>query len=149
MIVNAYKNSTILRQQLVQQLQPRIHHAQPFIMPGQVLALPANHLAQPLFDPRVVHIVVVDPALIARIIRRINIDTLDLSLVPGQQGLERIKIVTSDNHVLACFGVVCILLLQHPVGDFLVVVDDLAFPDPFKSGHNHFLHKDNIASAFF
>ena len=62
-------------------------------------------------------------------------DTLDPTLIPGQQSLERFQIVPSDNHVLALFGVVCILLLQHPVGDFQVVVDYLVFSDPFKYRH--------------
>ena len=37
---------------LLQQLQPRVHHAQPLVMAGQILALFADDLAQPLFDLR-------------------------------------------------------------------------------------------------
>jgi len=42
-------------------------------MTAQVLALLAHDLTQPFFDPGVVHIVVIDPALIARVVRRINV----------------------------------------------------------------------------
>ena len=95
----------------------------------------AHYLAQPLFNPGVVHVVVIDPALVARVVGRINIDALDLPLIPGQQSLERLQIVPTDNHVVAPVGVVCILFLQNPVGDFQVVVDYLVFSDPFKCGH--------------
>lgn len=44
-------------------------------MAGQVLALFAHHFAQPLLDFRVVHIVVVYPALVAGVIRRIYVPT--------------------------------------------------------------------------
>ena len=104
-------------------------------MAAQVLAFLTHYLAQPLFNPGVVHVVVIDPALVARVVGRINIDALDLPLIPGQQGLERLQIVSTDNHVVAGLGVVCILFLQNPVGDFQVVVDYLAFADPFKCGH--------------
>jgi len=104
-------------------------------MTAQILALPAHNLAQPFFDSGIVHIVVIDPALVARVVRRINVDALDLPLVSGQQGLERLQVVAPDDHVLAAPGVVCISLLQHPVGHLQVVVDYLVFSDPFKCGH--------------
>ena len=104
-------------------------------MSAQVLALPAYDLAQPFLDSWIVHVVIVDPALVARIVRRINIDALDLSLIPGQQGLECFQIIPTDNHVFACLGVICILLLQYPVRDLQVVVDYFVFSNPFKCGH--------------
>ena len=41
-------------------------------MTGQVLALFADNLAQPLFDFRVVDVIVVDPALVAGVVGRIG-----------------------------------------------------------------------------
>ena len=79
-------------QQLLQQLQPGIHHAQPFVVPGQVLALPAHDLPQPLADFRVVYIVIVDPALVSRVVGRVDIDALHPSLVPGQQSFEHLQV---------------------------------------------------------
>ena len=42
-------------------------------MAGQVLTLFADDLAQPLFDLRVIDIVVVDPALVAGVVGRIYV----------------------------------------------------------------------------
>lgn len=44
-------------------------------MPGEVLALFANHFSQPLFDLGVIDIVVVYPFLITGIIRRVYVPT--------------------------------------------------------------------------
>ena len=65
-------------------------------MAGQVLALFADNLAQPLLDFRVVDIIVVDPALVARVVGRIDIDTFDAPLVPGQQGFQGFQIIAPD-----------------------------------------------------
>ena len=46
-------------------------------MAGQVLALFADNLAQPLLDLRVADIIVVDPALVAGVVWRINVNALD------------------------------------------------------------------------
>ena len=70
-------------------------------MPRKVLALFANHFAQPLFDLGVIDVVVVHPALVAGVVGRIYVDTLNLSFVPGQQGFQRLQIVAVDNHVFA------------------------------------------------
>jgi len=44
-------------------------------MAGQVLALFADNLAQPLLDLRVIDIIVVDPALVAGVVGRIYVPT--------------------------------------------------------------------------
>ena len=54
-------------------------------MAGQVLALFADNLAQPLLDLRVIDVIVIDPALVAGVVGRIDIDALDAPLIPGQQ----------------------------------------------------------------
>ncbi len=84
-IINADENNTIVRQQLLQQLQARVHHAQPLVVAGQILSLFADNLAQPLFDLRVIDIIVVDPALVAGVVGRIDVNALDAPLIPGQQ----------------------------------------------------------------
>ena len=123
-------------------------------MAGQILALSADHFAQPLFDFGVVYIVVVHPALVAGVVGRIDVDALHPALIPGQQGFEGFQIVPVDNHVLAAvtpqggfscaFGAIHLLLsvlaalvkavlpVKHPEGDFLTVVDDLLFSNPFQ-----------------
>ena len=67
--------------------------------------------------------------------------TYVFSTVSEQERLQRLKIVVSDNHVLA--AVVRVRLpvrikavppLQHPIRHLLVVVDYFIFSDPFKGG---------------
>ena len=141
-VINADENNTIVRQQLLQQLQARVHHAQPLVMAGQVLALFADNLAQPLLDLRVVDIIVIDPALVARVVRRIDIDALDAPLIPGQQRFQRFQIIAPNDHVLAAVVrlvlsvfIKAVLALQHPKRHVLMVIDHLAFSNPFKRWH--------------
>ena len=70
-IINADENNAIIRQQL----QARIHHAQPLVVAGQVLALFADDLAQPLLDLRVIDVIVINPALVSCVVGRINVTT--------------------------------------------------------------------------
>ena len=70
-------------------------------MPGEVLPFLAYHFAQPLFDFGVVDVVVVNPALVAGIVGRINVDALDFSFVLGQQRFESLQIIPVNNHVFA------------------------------------------------
>ena len=72
-IINADKNGPVLGQQFLQQLQPGIHHAKPFVVAGQVLPLFAHDLPQPLLDSGVIHIVVIYPALVSGVIGRIYV----------------------------------------------------------------------------
>ena len=44
-------------------------------MPGKILALFANHFAQPFFDLGVIDVIVVYPALVAGVVRRIYVST--------------------------------------------------------------------------
>ncbi len=53
----------------------RIHHAQPLVVAGQVLALFADDLAQPLLDLRVIDVIVINPALVSCVVGRINVPT--------------------------------------------------------------------------
>ena len=111
-------------------------------MAGQVLALFADNLTQPLFDFRIVDVVVINPALVASVVGRIDVDALDAPLVPGQQGFQGFKVVTPDNHVVAAVVlamlpvfVKAILALQHPERNFLMMIDNLALSNPFKCWH--------------
>ena len=75
-LINADKNNPIICQQLLQQLQAWVHHAQPLVMACQVLTLFADNLTQPLLDLRVIDIIVVDPALVAGVVRWIYQDLI-------------------------------------------------------------------------
>jgi hypothetical protein len=67
-------------------------------MPGEVLSV--NDLAQPLLHHRGIDVVVVDPPLIAGVVRRIDVDALDLSGIERQEGLQGLKVVTVDDQVV-------------------------------------------------
>ena len=103
-IINRDKNHPIIRQKLLQQFQTRIHHAQPFVVAAQILALAPDHFAQPFLYARVVHIVVVHPALVARVIRRVNVNAVDAPAKLGQQAFERKQIVAVNQKIVATVG---------------------------------------------
>jgi len=120
----------------MEQLQPGMHPYTAICRTGTGPPLPAYHLAQPLLDFWVTDVVVVDPALVACIVGRIDVDTLHLALILGQQGFEGSQIIPVNNHVPALIGVIGIVDVQHLERDFQVVVDDLIFPNPFQYGHS-------------
>ena len=68
------KDNSLVSQQLIQQFQARVHHAQPLVVAGQILALFAYDLTQPLLDFGVVDIIVVDPPLVAGVVGWIDVD---------------------------------------------------------------------------
>jgi len=111
-------------------------------MAGQVLALFADDLAQPLFDFRVIDVIVIDPALVAGVVGRIDVNTLDAPLIPGQQRFQGFQIIALDNHIFAAVIRVClsvfvkaVLALQHPKRHVLMMIDHLALSNPFKCRH--------------
>ncbi len=115
-------------------------------MAGQVLSLFADNPAQPLLDLRIIDIIIVDPALVAGVIGRINVNALDAPLIPGQQRFQGFQIVAPDDHVFAAVIFVvlsifikAILALQHPKRHVLMVIDHLAFSNPFKCWHEYLL----------
>ena len=139
-VVDADEDCAGRREQLAQELQARVHHAQPLVVAGEVLALLAHDLPEPFPDARVVHVVVVDPALVAGVVRRIDVDAVDLSLVFRKQRLQRFEVVAVDDHVSA----VGAMAVQHALlGDALeyairhvpMVVDDLFLAHPVQCRH--------------
>ena len=98
-IINADEYCTVVRQQLMQKPQSRVHHAEPLVVTRKILAFLANDLSKSFFQLRVVHIVVVNPPLVARVVRRIDVDAFDSALVARQQRLQRGEIVAVDDHV--------------------------------------------------
>ena len=139
-IVNADEDGARQGEKLPQKLEPRAHHAQPLVVAREVLALLAHGLPKPLFDARVVDVVVVHPALVAGVVRRIDVDAVDPALILRQQGLQRLEVVAVDDHVPAVRAVAVehALLgnaLEHAVRDVAVVVDHLLLAHPVESRH--------------
>ena len=54
---------------------------------------------QPFLDDRGVHIIIIRPALIAGVVRRVNEDAVDLPGMGRQQRLERVQIVPVDDQI--------------------------------------------------
>ena len=54
---------------------------------------------KPLLHEWTIHIVVVGPALVAGVVRRVDVDALHPTGVAGQQRLERMKIIPMDDEV--------------------------------------------------
>lgn len=136
----------------MQQFQARIHHAEPFVMTAQILALLAYDLAQPLLDFRVVHVVVVNPLFVARVVRRIDIDTLHATFVFGQQRFQRLQIVAMYDSVAAlrrCPVAVIlrpkpVLVFQHPIRYIVMMIDNLIFSYPSQCRHSLLSYKSQI-----
>ena len=69
-------------------------------MPFEVLAVNWAVRLDPLPHQGAVHVVVVEPVLVAGVIWGVDVDALDLASVAGQQGLERVQVVAVDDQVV-------------------------------------------------
>ena len=61
----------------------------------------AQRPAQPVADLRAVDVVVVDPAFVAGVVRRVDVDALHLPRVTRQQRLERLQVVALHDQIAA------------------------------------------------
>ena len=86
-VVDTDKDRSVVAKQFLQQLKARIHHAAPLVVARGVLSFFADRLADPLLELRLRQVVVIDPALVAGVVRRIDVDALDPSGVSGKQRL--------------------------------------------------------------
>ena len=68
-------------------------------MAGKVFGFLANNFAKPLTDERAVDAVVVNPSFVAGVVRRVNVDALDLPGVVRQQRLERDEVVALHDEI--------------------------------------------------
>ena len=92
-VIETDENRPVFPQKLPEQRESGIHHAEPAIVSVERFALLADYLAQPLTDDRAVDVVVVGPTLVARVVRRIDVDALDLSRVVGKERFERDEVI--------------------------------------------------------
>ena len=68
-------------------------------MTGEVFALFADYLSEPLTDAGIIHVVVVDPPLIAGVVGRIDVDKPDAAFILRQQGFQRFQVVAVNDHI--------------------------------------------------
>jgi len=67
----------------------------------EVFSFLANSFTKPFADQRAIDVVVVNPALVAGVVRRVNVDALDLPGVVREQRLKRHQIVALDDEIAA------------------------------------------------
>ena len=92
-VVNRDKNRPVLGEQFSEQAQARVHHAAPFVVSGEVFPVNGHVVFQPLANHGRVHVVRINPAFVAGIVRRVNVDAADAPGVVGQEGFEGEQVV--------------------------------------------------------
>lgn len=72
-------------------------------------------------------------------------------MILWQQGFQCLQIILVDDHILAAvvLGVLpllikTVLLFQHPEGNFLMMVHDFIFTDPFQGWYGVYLQSKNL-----
>ncbi len=94
-------------------------------------------MLEPLAHRRAVDAVVVDPAIDAGVVRRVDVQALHLARVLGQQRFQREQVVALDDEIAA--GGVAARELGHfpqrPRFHALVVIDDGIPADPAQRRH--------------
>ena len=106
-------------------------------MPGEIFGLFADGLAEPAEDFRGVDVVVIDPALVAGVVGRIDADTLHLPGVARQQRLEGVEIVALHNQIARSGIAMGELLVRFEQAErhLLVVPHNGVLADPVQCGH--------------
>ena len=134
---NRDKNRPIIREQALKETEAGIHHAQPLVMPREILPFLPHDLAQPALDDRIIHRIIVYPSFIASVIRWIDVDTLHSPLILGEERLQGKQIVPMDHHILAPIILLLLPLFvktvragKYMAGHFEVVVHHFFFSDP-------------------
>ena len=138
-VVQANEDRSILAQELLQQHEPGIHHAEPFVVSGEVLSLLADGFAEPAEDFRGVDVVVIDPALVAGVVGRIDADALHFPRIARQQRFERMEVVALHDQVARGGITMGKLLVRFEQAEryLLVVPHHRVLPDPVQRGHGN------------
>ena len=97
-IIQSDPDASRFTKQLVQQAQTRPHHGAPLVVTQAILDAD-RVLTQPLLHHRAVHVVVVAPPLVARVVGRVDEHTVDPARIHRQQRLQRVQVVPVDNQV--------------------------------------------------
>ena len=67
-------------------------------MPSEVFAV--YNLAKPFLHHRGIDIIIVNPFLIASVVRRIDVDAFDFTGVEGKQRFEGLQVIPMDNEIV-------------------------------------------------
>lgn len=127
-IVEAHPEAAVVCEQLVEESQAGVHHSSPFIVP-QAVVDGYGVAVQPLAEHGAVDIVVITPAFIACVVRRVDEDTVHLPGVLGEKRFEGVKVVAMDDEIVIEAGVADTLVgMCHERPERhaeMVVVDEL------------------------
>ena len=101
------------------------------VVPSEVV--PIHNLAEPVLHHRGVDVVVVRPTLVAGVVRRVDVDALDLSVVRRQEGFQRREVVAFNDQIVVQAGPVADalgpdgnpLVIRH--AEMVVLDEDAAF----------------------
>lgn len=106
-------------------------------MSRKVLSLFANYLSEPLAYLGAIHIIIVNPPLITSVIGWVDIDTLHLPRVIGQQGFQGFEVVALDQQVprLGVARRQLRVAMDEPIGHLAMMVLHRALADPVQRGH--------------
>src|SRR2546426_187921 len=74
--VNADENDSVTTEKLTKNREAGIHHAEPFVMPGEISSLFTNLSTQPMPNLGAIYSIVENPVLITGVIGRVYIDAL-------------------------------------------------------------------------
>ncbi|CDD21093.1 unknown [Prevotella sp. CAG:732] len=91
----------------------------------------------------IVDIVVIYPVFITSIVRRVDVDTLDSTLILRHEGFECQQVITMDNHVatmsfflgLSAFCGITIFMVQDMEWHLIVMRYHFIFTNPIKCRH--------------
>lgn len=97
-VIDGDEDRAVVGEQFAQEFQPREHHAAPFVVASKIVSV--HRLAQPVADHRRVDLVVVNPGFVAGVVGRVDVDALHLSMIGGQQSLERLEVVPLDDEIV-------------------------------------------------
>lgn len=101
-VVDGDEDDALAVHQLLQEFEPRHHHAKPLVVTGQVVGV--DGLAQPILHGGRLHRIVVDPGLLARVVGRVDVHALGPARVGRKQGLEGFEVVAVDDQVVVKRG---------------------------------------------
>ena len=88
----------LFRQEFVEQSQPWPHHRAPFVMAEAVLYTDGVR-RQPFLDHRRIDVVVVGPAFVSSVVRRVNENAVHLAGVERQERFQRVQVIAMDDQV--------------------------------------------------
>ena len=106
-------------------------------MAGEVFGFFTDNVAEPLFDFRRIHVIVVNPSFVASVVRRINVDTLDFARIVRQERFQRHKVIALNKHISRILVAVGQFrnFIQQVKRHLLIVIYHSFFANPVKRRH--------------